>query len=131
MKVYISCHHPDPANELAAILREAGHEVVSTWHTETGPRPDAADKHSWGLKADNNLAQITTADDLVVIASPEHLSRERCVPGGEFFEAGFAQAHPGMRVFTVGGVENGMLYASDVTHVANATELLQMLRAPS
>ncbi len=41
MKVYISCHHPDPANELAAAIIAAGHAVVSTWHTSTDPRPAA------------------------------------------------------------------------------------------
>ena len=105
-KVYICCHHSDPANQLRDALTYAGHEVVSTWHAGPGPRPADTDSAAWQEKADNNFQQITTADALVVIASLDHIARIKCVPGGKFVEAGYALGYGGVKVFTLGGVEN-------------------------
>lgn len=138
MKVYISCHHPDPANALAATLRTAGHEVVSTWHSESAPRPATGDIHTWREKANRNFDQIEVADALVLIASPEHLSREKCVSGGKFVEAGYAyglkhpKGHPKegqlrVAVITLGGMENGMLAAERVFHCTDAADVLTLL----
>ena len=70
-KVYGSCHHPDPANELAAALRAAGHEVTSAWHTVAEPRPAADDPAGWAPKAAANFAAICRSECLVVVAGPE------------------------------------------------------------
>lgn len=126
MRVYIAAHHPDPANDLAAALRAAGHAVVSTWHASTDPRPAADDAAAWGRAALRNQSEIDGAHVLVVVASPEHLSRAKCVPGGKFVEAGYA-TRAGCRVVTVGGVENGMLYHPHVEHVADAAGLVALL----
>ena len=126
MKVYISCHHPDPANDLAAKLIAAGHQVVSTWHTDLAPRPAAADATGWQPAADRNLDQIIGADALVVIASPDHVSRAKCVPGGKFVEAGAAIALA-KTVVTCGGVENGMLHAAQVRHAADGDGVVSTL----
>ena len=133
-RVYISCHHPDPANALAAELVADGHTVTSTWHTSTEPRPASDDSLAWTRNADRNLEQIERSDALVVIASPEHISREKCVSGGKFFEAGYAHSvrdedgNEVVRVFTLGGVENGMLHTSSITHAADVPELLRELK---
>jgi hypothetical protein len=131
--VYISCHHRDPANALAAQLRAAGIEVVSTWHTGEAARPAPDNAEAWGEKAAANLRRIDNADDLVLVASPEHLAGTHRVPGGKFVEAGFAIAIAfltgDMRVFTVGGVENGMLWHPVVKHAKNADDLIAQLRS--
>lgn len=130
MRVYIASHHPDPANALAADLTAAGHAVVSTWHTSTDPRPAADDAAGWGRNALRNQSEIDGANVMVVIASPEHLSRAKCVPGGKFVEAGYAIR--GMkRVVTVGGVENGALYHPHVEHAADAAGLVALLTPPA
>lgn len=126
-KVYVSCHHADPANDLAAALLAAGHAVVSTWHTDPAPRPAAGDAGAWRLNAVRNLGEIETADALVLVASAEHIARTKCVPGGKFVEAGYAMG-AGVRVFTLGGVENGMLYA-DATNCETVADLLKQLGA--
>lgn len=121
MKVYISCHHRDPANELAAALTAAGHSVVSTWHSEDSPRPEIGDVAAWYVKAANNLEAIATrAEAIVLVAGPDRY------PGGKFVEAGYAMGL-GLRVFTVGGCENGMLRNEFVMHAHDTTDLLVML----
>jgi hypothetical protein len=126
VKVYISCHHPDPANSLAALLKANGHEIVSTWHAETTPRPASDGATAWQVKADANIDRIRATDALVCIASPEHVSRAKCVPGGKFVEAG-AAVMASKLVFTLGGIENGMLYAAQVRHAKDVADLLSLL----
>ncbi len=126
MKVYISCHHPDPANELADSLAAAGHTVVSTWHRETTPRPTADDFGAWAEKTAANEAEIETCDVLAVIASADHVSRVKCVPGGKFVEAGYAR-RAGKMLVTVGGVENGALWHAGTRHVDDAAGLVALL----
>lgn len=129
MKIYLSCHSPAPANDLATTLVAAGHKVVSTWHYE-GARPAAGDAKTWGKKAVQNLDQILGADALVLIASPGHIDGSARVPGGKFVEAGYAicLAEQGdSQVFTLGGVENGMLHHPEIRHAGDVAELLKML----
>lgn len=125
-KVYISCHHPDPARELAAALRAAGHSVSSSWHAETGERPAADDQEAWAKKAKANRLEIMNSDVLVLIASPDHLSGAKRVAGGKFVETGVAIGRL-VRVFTLGGVENGMLYDPAVIHAKDTSHLLTLL----
>lgn len=121
MKVYISCHHPDPANELAAALRAAGHDVVSTWHTDAPPKPPLDNATAWAAKAAANLEIIDVdAEALVLIAGPEKYS------GGKFIEAGYAMT-VGCDVYTLGRVENGMLHHPKVKHAADVGELLALI----
>jgi hypothetical protein len=133
VRIYISCHAPGPANELAAALTASGHEVVSTWHSSGYPRPANDDAQGWQYNANLNCEQIETADALVVVASADHISRVKCVPGGKFFEAGYAHAlrnedgEAMCSVFTLGGVENGMLYTFGVTQAKDTAELLDLL----
>lgn len=124
-KVYIACHHPDQANELADRLA-AKHTVSSTWHRDTKPRPEKSDAAGWGENAKRNLTEIAKSDVLVLVASPEHIDGTKRVPGGKFVELGYALGRC-VRVFTLGGVENGMLYHPSVEHVADADELLKRL----
>ena len=119
-KIYISCHHPDPANALAAELVAAGHEVLSKWHVDPTPRPAKDDARAWGANAERNFAAIREANVLILIAGPDRY------PGGKFVEAGYALS-AGRDVITVGGVENGMLYHQDVGHAADTAELLLLL----
>ncbi len=131
MRIYICCHHSDPANELAAVLEAAGHQIVSSWHSDGQPRPADGDAIVWRKKAELNLQQIDLAEAVVVISSLEHVSREKCVPGGKFVEAGYALNHAlgsgGPSVIIFGGVENGMLYHPAVLHTANVKELIRLL----
>lgn len=125
-RVYIACHHPDPANALAAELEAAGHTVVSAWHTSTDPRPERGDAAGWGRNALVNVLEIDGADVLALVASPEHVAGTARVPGGKFVEAGYA-LRASKRIVTVGGVENGMLYHPHVEHVADAAGLVALL----
>jgi hypothetical protein len=132
-KVYISCHHPGPANVLAAVLADSGHDVVSTWHRVTDSRPSKGDTGAWQAAADRNFEQIESADAFVLVASAAHLDGSDRVPGGKFVEAGYAHGLRNgdgdyrVRVFTLGGVENGMLHTTGITHLDDASELLAML----
>jgi hypothetical protein len=102
VKVYISCHHPDPANELAVALTSAGHTVVSTWHTSAEPRPDHNDVRAWAYKCGENFDQIMQSELLVLVGGPDKY------PGGKFIEAGYAYA-TGVKVMVLGRRENGMV----------------------
>lgn len=131
MRVYISCHAAEPARELASALIAAGHTIVSTWHESTELRPAIDDGTAWAANAKRNMTEIDTAEALALIASPEHITRTACVPGGKFVEAGYALNHAlgsGFLVVTVGGVENGMLYHPAVKHVQTTAELVNLLR---
>ena len=125
-KIYISCHHPDPANALAEKLQAAGHRVSSSWHSVAGQRPAADDGEAWKQKARNNRVEISNSDALVLIASPEHLDGTRRVSGGKFVEAGVALGRM-VRVYTLGGVENGMLYDPLVIHARDVDHLLELI----
>jgi len=125
-RVYIACHAPDRANYVADVLKAAGHAVVSTWHTSADPRPAKDDAAGWGRSALRNQSEIDGSRVLVVVASPAHLDGTERVPGGKFVEAGYA-IRGNVRVVTVGGVENGMLYHPHVEHVADAVALVELL----
>lgn len=131
--VYVSCHRADLARDVAAQIRAAGHNVVSTWHDETDPRPANEDGAAWRIKADRNLEQIETADTLVLVASPEHIDGSARVPGGKFFEAGYAHGlktddgDSCCRVIVLGGAENGMLHTSGVSHAADVDQVTALL----
>ncbi len=132
MNVYVSCHVPKPANKLALALIMAGHKIVSTWHTSDEPRPAPDDAAGWGANAERNMAELATANVYVLIASPGHLDGSHRIPGGKFVEAGWALQgrSPGDRLFTAGGVENGMLYHPPFEHVQDAAELIAKLGEP-
>lgn len=107
-------------------MRRAGHRIVSTWHGTEVLRPPAGDAQRWAEKAVGNMHEIRNADALVLIASPKHLDGSERVPGGKFVEAGFALGH-GLTLYTVGGVENGMLYHPSILHAADETSLVELL----
>ncbi len=125
-KVYIACHHRDPANELADRLAAALHTVSSTWHRDTAPRPWPTDAAAWSANAARNMKGIGGSDVLVLIASPEHVAGANRVPGGKFIEFGYALARC-VRALTLGGVENGMLWHPNVEHAADVVDLLAKL----
>ena len=120
MKVYVSCHHPDPANAVADALEAAGHTVVSDWHRSDDPPPDRDDGEAWAVKAAANFTRILGCEMLVIVAGPERY------PGGKFVEAGFALGL-NKDVITVGRVENGMLFHPTVEHADDAEALLKLL----
>lgn len=119
-RVYISCHHPVPANELADALTAAGHYICSTWHREPGPRPAWDDAVAWADKAAHNFLMISSADALVLIAGDEKY------PGGKFIEAGFAFG-VGIKVYVLGRVENGMLHRTAIGKAKDTAELIAKL----
>ncbi len=125
-KVYIACHHRDPANALAARLSVAGHTITSSWHCDTAPRPSPDDAATWSANASRNMKEIGNSDVLVLIASTEHIAGTGRVPGGKFVEFGYALARC-VRVITLGGVENGMLYHPNAEHAADVADLLAIL----
>lgn len=125
-KVYIACHHRDHANALAEQLSAAWHAVSSTWHRDDTPRPAADDAEAWKANAARNTREIGNSDVLVLIASPEHIAGTGRVPGGKFVEFGYALARC-VRVITLGGVENGMLYHPNAEHAADVADLLAKL----
>jgi hypothetical protein len=120
VRVYISCHHPDPANELADILKTAGHTVVSLWHREPSPRPAADAVTEWADKAGHNFNFIRACDVHVTVCDGQPH------PGGNHRESGFAQGI-GKKVAVVGPVENGMQRHAAVKQCADAAELLDWL----
>lgn len=136
MRVYLSCHDRDLANSVADSLKSSGHDVCSSWHRDPSekPAPDAASE--WADRAANNFAMIRTADVLVLIANPFKPFRHEvngeqqyfgCVPGGKFYEAGFAHGF-GKKVIVLGRVENGMLYHPAVKRCGTIEELVELLK---
>lgn len=120
MRVYLSCHAKEPANELAKALAAAGHTVCSLWHHDPSERPAPDAAAEWGDRAAHNLTFIRTADVVVLIAGPDRY------PGGKFYEAGFAHGY-GKKVAVLGRVENGMLYHPGVKRFADEDALLAWL----
>jgi hypothetical protein len=102
MKVYISSHSAEYANKLAESLTGAGHVIVSTWHTESGPKLPLTEEWKWCQRAHDNFRLVGASDVFVLISSADP------VAGGKFVEAGYASAC-GAAVFVLGDFENGMM----------------------
>jgi hypothetical protein len=115
MKVYISSHDSDLAEDAAMTLRMAGHTIVSTWHIGSVPRPPSDDP-TWAAKAEDNFRLIDTADALVLLSGPG------LFPGGKFVEAGHAIGR--RRVIVVGRRENGMLWHPAVEWVESVEDIV-------
>ena len=118
MRVYISSHSLDKANELATALEAAGHTVTSVWHRDGGPKLPLTEVAEWRDRADRNFLNICPSDVLALIGHTER------VPGGKFVEAGYAMGKD-IRVYVVGEVENGMMTCA--TPVTDTADLLRHL----
>jgi len=137
VNVYISCHHPDPANGLADAVEAAGHNVCSLWHRDPSPRPAPDAVAEWADKAAHNVNMIIACDVHVTINSPTKHKRIvhegvegyfGAVPGGKHRESGIAQGL-GKRVAVVGPVENGMQYHQAVRRFDDTAAFLAWLNA--
>jgi hypothetical protein len=122
--VYISSHDKGEAEKLAAALRAAGHNVVSTWQDEP-PYPEGklnnAPDDDKVAGAEVNVAIIARRTAvLVLIAGPDKYT------GGKFVEAGVALA-VGARVVVLGRRENALLYHPKVDAVSDVDALITYL----
>lgn len=122
MRVYISCHHPHPAQKIAAVIISGGHEVVSSWHVKSGPPPAREDVTSWRKIAARNFNEIETADVLVCVAADS----KQYGPGGKFVEAGYALGLD-KPVLSIGAIENGMMNHPNV-RLVHEDQVLEELR---
>jgi nucleoside 2-deoxyribosyltransferase len=104
MRIYVACHNPVLAESMAQKLRERGHTITSRWHDG---RPFlTTDQHTLKERqqiAEEDLADVSEADALVLIAGPDKYS------GGKFVEAGFALGI-GLPVYVSGRRENMLLW---------------------
>jgi hypothetical protein len=105
MRLYISSHCPELAKEAAKKLTEAGHEIVSTWHSgdNTTSLMDHAEeaRRAASLKNEDQIVYDSAA--LILISGPDKY------PGGKFVEAGIAIAS-GVPVICIGRRENWLLW---------------------
>jgi nucleoside 2-deoxyribosyltransferase len=102
MKLYIACHDPKLASNVA--LKLSGHEITSRWHDGRPFKPTS--EHSpaeCAAIAQMDADDVTAADAVVLIAGPDKYS------GGKFVEAGIAIGQ-GKPVYVVGRRENMLLW---------------------
>ena len=104
MKVYVAAHDRWAALYLKAFLILRGNEVLSTWHDAEFLGMEAMEDKARADAADRDIAEITAADGLLLIAGPDKYS------GGKFVEAGIALGQ-GKPVCVLGRLENCLLCA--------------------
>lgn len=78
--IYVAASLPlkTQAQELAAVLRSAGHDVVSTWHEQDDATVDAERRLSFAeLRAVGRscMREIAECDALVIVVGPKSLRR--------------------------------------------------------
>lgn len=122
MRIYVAGHHQKEALAVADVLRDAGHEIVSSWlYTPFLPTLEytIADRIQIAVQ---DLKDIDRSDCLVILSC---ISR---VPGGKFVEAGYAlgQKKP---VFLLGHVENMLMYHPGIVRFDCVEELIRMFPA--
>jgi hypothetical protein len=125
VKIYISSHDVQSANDLAEELTRAGHVVVSVWHFEAATNR-LADMTGiwWKMRVAENFARIEQADVLVLIGGAER------VTGGKYVEAGYAHA-TGVSVHNLGAVGNGMMhFAADANDMETLLAQLSEAERP-
>lgn len=101
MKMYLASawERADEMDRYARLLRELGHEITSTWHTELGrhfvSRPMTKDQQTYNATvAQLDLADLMRADAIVYFPT-------RVYGAGHHTEFGFALGK-GMKMFCVG-----------------------------
>jgi nucleoside 2-deoxyribosyltransferase len=103
MKLYVAACNRELAERTATMFTEAGHTVLSTWHTEAflptveytiGSRVDIARR---------DVDEVTASDAVVMLASPTK------VAGGKFVEVGVALGQ-GKTVCVIGRRENMLMW---------------------
>lgn len=122
MKFYISCTSSQThrAKALAQRLRDAGHEVVSTWH-DLGDRK-ISDEIGWTEKIRKyNFPEIESADIHVAIQPGELVS------GGMFVETGYALGK-GKAVASIGINMNPLMEAPAVKNFLTEDEFFAELK---
>ena len=127
MKVYISAHSPDVAEEAALFINnnndnpDIHFHVVSTWHSKPRIKKDEQCT-DWEMteKVTVNFCEIEKCDVLVLIAGPYKYT------GGKFVEAGYALGL-GQPVVVVGRRENFMLFHENVTLCEGLERLAETL----
>lgn len=107
MKVYVASHDRWAACHTAAVLERHGHAITSMWHEkEFNP----TEKHTEAERAEiaeEDFADVSRANALVLIAGPDKYS------GGKFVEAGIAMGL-GKPVVVIGRRENMLLWLPTV-----------------
>ncbi len=125
MNVYISAHAPNVAELAREELEALGHRVTSTWHLQPGLTKEewfALTPKQLSAGAERNMEQIERSQALLLVACPDHAKGIKRHPGGKFVEAGFALGS-GLKVFVLGGCENGMMRHPGIKHITAFTEV--------
>jgi hypothetical protein len=103
MKIYIASHCQERAKRLAAILTGQGHTITSRWINESFLSTDAYLPPRRREIAEEDIADVTSSEALILIAGPD-----KC-PGGKFVEVGYALGY-GLQVFVLGRRENMLMW---------------------
>ena len=126
--IYVAASLPlkTQAQELAAVLRSAGHDVVSTWHGQSAATVEAerrlTDKERAEI-AEQCRAEIRTCDVLVIILGPPTTRH------GSFVEAEFVR-HIGRRVIALrpyGASEPRGVFLADAEEARDVDGLLRVM----
>lgn len=129
MKIYLAARYSraDEMQEVAAVLRDMGHDVTSRWHRGDHKLEDYLVGTEEGLDkqlsfATDDINDLHDADCVVNFAEPLRTPSR----GGRLVEQGLAIAW-GMWTIKVGGHETVFDALPCVYHVANASELYQLV----
>lgn len=122
MKIYVSGSKIEFAKQIANLLFREGFDIVSNWHnSKSFKRSSEMNLDEKKNVSKTNLPLIDSCDVLVLIDDYEK------VPGGKFFEAGYAFAK-GKKVIIHGNPENMMMYNEDILQAIDWIELKPILK---
>lgn len=115
MKVYVAAQYARKREirECSAILRDAGYEVVSTWHLEPHEANVTLAECGNDLLREyalRDLGEILQCEAFIFVAEDQHNQPPR---GGRHVEFGYALAHY-KRVLVIGDRENMFHYLGDI-----------------
>jgi len=121
MKVYIASHSQMDAIVIANKLKEAGHEITSTWLTEHFAPFTSYPEDERVKIAERDYYEIEESDALIIIAGSEKYS------GGKFVEVGIALALQKI-VIVFGRRENMLMYHPNIFKTTQIHELIRLLK---
>jgi nucleoside 2-deoxyribosyltransferase len=127
MKVFIAAQDIKRAREFHKTLSDAGHFVVSTWHSGEGDairRTASHEESQRSVIAETDTYEIDDCHALALIASDEPC------PGGKFVEAGYALGK-GKIVVCIGKPENMLMWHRGMFRVNDEASALSLLASLS
>ena len=121
MKFYIAGCNQQTAIALSNELKSLGHDIICTWLTTPFKRTLEHSIEERVAIAKLDAEEVTMADAVVLLESPER------IPGGKFVEAGIAIGQ-GKMVFNIGRRENMLMWHPQVWQCDSVEVLISKLK---